>query len=156
MIFTTLQVNMIFTTLQVNMIFTTLQVNLIFTTLQVNLIFTTLQVNLIFTTLQVNLIFTTVQVNMIFTTVQVNMIFTTLQVKHEALERPISELLKLLTGDYTDDISKARAIYRWITSQAISTTEYKKNAKPNTAMYHLWHLKNKRNTYAGFFSVLCG
>lgn len=76
-------------------------------------------------------------------------------VKDQALEKPLSELVRLLTGDYDDDISKVRALYRWFTSQPIETTDYKKNSKANSAMYQLWHLKQKRNTYAGFFSLLC-
>lgn len=76
-------------------------------------------------------------------------------VKDQALEKPLTDLIRLLTGDYEDEISKIRALYRWFTSQPVETTEYKKNAKSNTAMYHLWHLKHKRNTYAGFFSLLC-
>ncbi|KAL4221274.1 hypothetical protein ACF0H5_019537 [Mactra antiquata] len=76
-------------------------------------------------------------------------------VKDQALEKPLSELVRLLTGDYDDDLSKVRALYRWFTSQPVETTDYKKNTKANTAMYQLWHLKHKRNTYAGFFSLLC-
>ncbi|XP_053379649.1 lim and transglutaminase domain protein ltd-1-like isoform X2 [Mercenaria mercenaria] len=76
-------------------------------------------------------------------------------VKDQALEKPLTELIRLLTGDYDDDISKVRALYRWFTSQPVETSDYKKNAKHNTAMFQLWNLKHKRNTYAGFFSLLC-
>ncbi|XP_052211940.1 lim and transglutaminase domain protein ltd-1-like [Dreissena polymorpha] len=71
------------------------------------------------------------------------------------LTRPLTELVRALCGDYDDDISKSRALYRWFTSQPVETTDYKKTGKADTAMYQLWHLKNKRNTYAGFFSLLC-
>ncbi|WAR15075.1 HIL-like protein [Mya arenaria] len=56
-------------------------------------------------------------------------------VKDSALEKPLSELIRLLCGDYDDDISKVRALYRWFTSQPVETTAYKKGSKPNTAMY---------------------
>lgn len=77
------------------------------------------------------------------------------KVKDQALEKPLTELIRLLTGDYDDDLSKVRALYRWFTSQPVETTDYKKNSKSNTAMFQLWNLKQKRNTYAGFFSLLC-
>lgn len=71
------------------------------------------------------------------------------------LEKTLNELVRLLTGDYEDDLSKIRALYRWFTAQPVERADYKKGAKANTAMFHLYNLKHKKNTYAGFFALLC-
>ena len=42
------------------------------------------------------------------------------QLQNTDLERPLTDLIRLLTGDYDDDISKVRALYRWFTSQQVS------------------------------------
>lgn len=76
-------------------------------------------------------------------------------VQDTIIEKPMNEMVRILTADYEEDVAKIRALYRWFTAQSVETTTYKKNASSNTAMWQLWHLKNKRNTYAALFSLLC-
>lgn len=76
-------------------------------------------------------------------------------VQDTIIEKPLNEMVRILTSDYEEDVAKIRALYRWFTAQPVETANYKKNASSNTAMWQLWHLKHKRNTYAALFSLLC-
>ncbi|KAL3861103.1 hypothetical protein ACJMK2_007175 [Sinanodonta woodiana] len=79
-----------------------------------------------------------------------------LKAPSKLLKEPLKALVNYLIEGYTDDLSKIRVIYRWITNQSIDTIKFPKSEpSPTQSQYQLWRIKEKKGNYAQLVSLLC-
>ncbi|KAL3855331.1 hypothetical protein ACJMK2_014547, partial [Sinanodonta woodiana] len=69
---------------------------------------------------------------------------------------PLKLFLEALTKDLESDLTKTRAIYRWLTIQPIRTIKKTKSEVDKNTAEYLLRLVENRLTYAQLFSILCG
>ncbi|XP_069114562.1 uncharacterized protein [Argopecten irradians] len=78
------------------------------------------------------------------------------QAPTKLLKQPLSVLVEYLTEGYDDDMSKMRAIYRWVTAQPIDQLSIDKKEPPHShTQFQLWRIKHRKGNYAQLVSLLC-
>lgn len=78
------------------------------------------------------------------------------QAPAKLLREPYTHLLNYLLSGLHDDLSKVRAIYRWITSLKMERILLpKQEPPPTTPLYQIWRIKHRRGNYAQLVSILC-
>ncbi|XP_053405648.1 uncharacterized protein LOC123547128 isoform X2 [Mercenaria mercenaria] len=65
------------------------------------------------------------------------------------------ELLKFLLEDLTTDITKVRALYRWLVTQQLPLTTRPAHRNLQTPRGFLYNIRQHRATYAELFATLC-
>nr|XP_022341994.1 uncharacterized protein LOC111135861 isoform X3 [Crassostrea virginica] len=72
------------------------------------------------------------------------------------LKQPLSNLVEYLTEGLEDDLSKVRAIYRWVTCQPVDSMKIpNKEPSQSHTMFQLWRIKHRKGNYAQLISLLC-
>ncbi|WAR14670.1 HIL-like protein [Mya arenaria] len=73
------------------------------------------------------------------------------------LSKPISALVDYLVEGYEDDVSKVRVLFRWVTNQPLSRMAVLQTQPKvkDSALHHLWMIRNRKQRYSKFFSLLC-
>ena len=73
------------------------------------------------------------------------------------LSKPVGALVEYLIQGYEDEMSKVRVIFRWLTNQPIHRMQSLEHEPKDSqsALYHLWLLRTKRQRYSKVFSTLC-
>ncbi|XP_021364892.1 uncharacterized protein LOC110457720 isoform X2 [Mizuhopecten yessoensis] len=78
------------------------------------------------------------------------------QAPAKLLKQPLSTLVEYLTEGYQDDMSKMRAIYRWVTAQPVDQLSIEKKEPPHShTQFQLWRIKHRKGNYAQLVSLLC-
>ena len=53
------------------------------------------------------------------------------------------------------DVAKARVLFRWITAQDLNTLDGTADAPPETPLWHLRKIKDKKGVYTGLYTAMC-
>lgn len=78
------------------------------------------------------------------------------QAPSKLLKQPLSNLVEYLTEGLEDDLSKVRAIYRWVTCQPVDSMKIpNKEPSQSHTMFQLWRIKHRKGNYAQLISLLC-
>ena len=67
---------------------------------------------------------------------------------------PKSVTQKGKSGEISD-VAKARVLFRWITAQDLNTLDLTADAPPETALWHLRNIKNKKGEYSNLYTAMC-
>lgn len=85
-----------------------------------------------------------------------NLCLCSCQAPSKLLKQPLSNLVEYLTEGLEDDLSKVRAIYRWVTCQPVDSMKIpNKEPSQSHTMFQLWRIKHRKGNYAQLISLLC-
>ncbi|KAL5013540.1 hypothetical protein ScPMuIL_007810 [Solemya velum] len=69
--------------------------------------------------------------------------------------QPFDKLVPYLTKGLSDDLSKVRIIYRWITAQRIDEMKFPRDPPSDRVAYHLWRIQRHKGNHAQLVALMC-